>query len=143
MKMIAKVTAMLSGALLAAACSSVAPVKIEVGDQCTRCRRIITDDRLAAEILDGNLAMKFKTPGCLAKYLVDHPIGTGIVFVTDYPTRKLVAPSRALFVPVIIDTRTYESDYRAYLPARDARGAVIAVNETAIGWNDLLRKAKG
>jgi hypothetical protein len=143
MKMIAKATAILSGALLTAACSSIAPVKIDAGDQCFRCRRIITDDRLAAEIVDGNLALKFKTPGCLAKYLADHPTGTGIVFVTDYATHKFIAPTRALFVPVIIDTRTYERDYRAYMPARNARGAVVDVNETAIGWNDVMRKAKG
>ena len=70
-------------------CTSVAPVKVSAGDQCFRCRRTISDERVASEIISANFVSKFRAPGCMAKYLVDHPGDGGTVFVTDYTTGKI------------------------------------------------------
>src|SRR4051812_31210211 len=86
--------------LLLASCSSVAPVKVTAGDQCYRCRRIISDERVAGELIVGNFVSKFRAPGCMAKYLVDHPTERGATFVTDYTTGKMIAPDTAFFVPL-------------------------------------------
>jgi hypothetical protein len=86
-------------------CSSIAPVKVNAGDQCFRCRRTITDGRLAGETIDSSgFVSKVRAPGCMAKYLVQHPEETGVVFVTDYTTGKMIGPERALFVPVVLDS---------------------------------------
>src|SRR5689334_21067722 len=108
---------MMMTAFLAAAmtsCSAMAPVKVNAGDQCFRCRRSIIDERLAAETIDANgFVSKFRAPGCMAKYLVAHPNETGIVFVTDYVTGRMISPDAAFFVPVLLDRNTGEREYRA------------------------------
>jgi len=54
---------MMMTAFLAAAmtsCRAMAPVKVNAGGQCFRCRRSILDERLAAETIDANgFASKF------------------------------------------------------------------------------------
>ncbi len=130
------------GAALAAASCTVAPVKITEGEQCFRSRRTIVDARMAGEIVQGSLPMKFRTSGCMAKYLVDHPDEAGTIFVTDYATGKLVSPDKALFVSVIVEPRTNERDYRAYSSLADAESAAVAAESTAIGWRQVLANTK-
>src|SRR6185503_16629910 len=66
-------------------CGSVAPIKINAGDQCYRCHRYIHNDRVATETIDSNLFVsKFLGPGCMAKYLAAHPDQRPSIFVTDY-----------------------------------------------------------
>jgi hypothetical protein len=143
MKPLSGATAMLSAALLAASCaSSVTPVKVAADDRCFRCGRNIAEPRLAAEMVDGPLASKFRTSGCLAKYLADHPSETGTTFVTDYATGTFVPPAHALFVPVIIDPHTNESDYRAYVSLGDAQAAARELNTTPVDWTTVLAKEK-
>ena len=44
---------------------------------------------MVAELMDGNrFVSKFRAPGCMARYLIDHPGETGTTFVTDYATGK-------------------------------------------------------
>jgi hypothetical protein len=133
---------LLIATVLATSCSTVTPVKISAGDQCFRCRRLITDGNLAAEMVDGSFVTTYKTAGCLAKYLADHPSPAAAVFVTDYPTGTLVSPARVLFVPVVIDRVTNETDYRAYLSATLATATAAEFQTQPLDWKTVLSKAK-
>jgi hypothetical protein len=128
-------------ASLAIACSAVVPARINVGDQCFRCARNITDTRLAGEQI-GAFVEKFRAPGCMAKYVVKNPDDRGAIFVTDYASGKMLPPAEAFFVPVVLDEKTGERDYRAY-SAKDAATAAAAEARTeVVDWNTVLDRAR-
>ena len=130
-------------AFLTPACSSVRPVAIHAGDQCFRCRRPIVERAMAAELMDGNrFASKFRAPGCMAKYLVSHPDETGTTFVTDYATGRWIRPERALFVPVVLNRDTGESDYHAFLGKADADAAASERHTVPVDWTTVMEKAR-
>ncbi|HZR23404.1 MAG TPA: hypothetical protein VFA59_07455 [Vicinamibacterales bacterium] len=130
---------MLLGALVVSvtACSSVAPVKVESGEVCFRCRRVIADSRMAAESIDHSLVSKFKTSYCLAKYLGQHPDDKSVLFVTDYTTGKLISADRARFVP-IVNRDNGEREYIAYTDRAIADAEAFAKGTRAVGWADVL-----
>lgn len=136
---------LISTALLAfstVSCSSIKPVAVHEGDVCFRCRRTISDAKLAGELLDGpRFASKFRTPGCLATYLADHPTETGTIFVTDYATGGMMRPDGAFFVP-FVNRDTGERDYRAYKAKSDADAAAAEVHSELVGWKAVLDKAR-
>jgi hypothetical protein len=124
MKRAAAVSIVALVTVIFAACSSIAPVKVNAGEQCFRCRRIIDDARLAGELIDRNgFVAKFRAPGCMAKYLATHPDERGAVYVTDYTSGRMVPPESALFVPVLLNRNTGERDYQAYRERADADAA--------------------
>jgi hypothetical protein len=127
--------------LVLLSCSAIAPVKITAGDQCFRCRRIITDTNLAAEQIQGGLTSKYRAPGCMAKYLVAHPDEGGTLFVTDYATGKMIPPTDAVFVPVLLDRNTGETDYQAYKTGADASAAALQLGTTPVDWRTVLDRA--
>ena len=130
-------------AFLTPACSSVRPVAVHDGDQCFRCRRPIVERAMAGELMDGNrFASKFRAPGCMAKYLAAHPEETGTIFVTDYATGKWIRPEQALFVPVLLNRDTGESDYRAFLSKANADVAAAELHTVPIAWQTVMEKAK-
>ena len=125
--------------MLAISCGSMRPVKISQGDQCFRCRRTITDTRLAAETLGrSGLVSKFKAPGCMATYLAKNPPGGDAVFVTDYTSGKMIAPDRARYVQIIVNPDTGERDFRAYLDSREADAAALEYRSTVTSWQGVL-----
>jgi hypothetical protein len=128
--------------VIALSCSSIAPVKINAGDQCFRCRRTITDPKVATEMIDGSFATKYRGPGCMAKYLVAHPDETGRLLVTDFTSGAMIAPTTATYVPVIVDEKTREGDYRAYALKTEAEKAARALNATPIDWATVLEQAR-
>ena len=131
------------GVLLVLSYGSVRPVAIQAGDQCFRCRRPIVEVAMAAELMDGNrLASKFRAPGCMAKYLAGHPGETGTTFVTDFATGKWIRPERALFVPVVVNRDTGESDYRAFFSKADADAAAFELHTTPIDWKTVMANAE-
>jgi hypothetical protein len=135
---------LLGTALVAAACGTVAPVKINAGDQCVRCRRIIQDTRIAGELVyKGGLVEKFRAPGCMAKYLATYPATEATTFVTDYTSGKFVEAPEATYVPVVVDRNTGESDYRAYRLKADADAAARELQVAPVDWNTVLQKARG
>ena len=128
-----------AASLMAIACSSARPVKIAAGDQCFRCRRIISDTRLAAESLGGSgLVSKFKAPGCMATYLAMNPPGNDALFVTECATGRMIPPERARFVELTVNRDTGERDFRAYLNSREADAAAMELHSTTIGWQGVL-----
>ena len=131
-----------AGTLLALSCTSVSPVAINPGDQCFRCRRPIVERAMASELMDGSrMATKFRAPGCMAKYLADHPEETGTIFVTDYATGKWIRPQRALFVPVLLNRDTGESDYRAFFNKADADAAAAELHAVSVDWPTVMARA--
>ena len=126
---------------VALACTTVRPAKINVGDQCFRCARSIADTRLAGEQI-GAFVEKFRAPGCMAKYVVRHPDDRGPIFVTDYITEKMIPPSEAFFVPLVLDPMTGESDYRAFASKADAATAAAQTRSEVVDWNTVLERAR-
>ena len=126
--------------LLAISCGSVQPVKINMGDQCFRCRRTINDVQIAAETIGkSGLVSKFKGAGCMAKYLARNPLGEGdAAFVTDYVSGNMIAPERARFVKVIVDPNAGEQDFRAYRDSRQADAAALEFKTTTTSWQGVL-----
>ena len=132
----------LASLVLMSCTATIAPVKINAGDQCFRCRRIIEDTRLATEQIQGGFTSKYRAPGCMAKYLVGHPDEGGTLFVTDYATGKMIPPAQAIFVPVLLDSITGESDYRAYKDSADASAAAHELATTLVDWQTVLDRAR-
>ena len=131
------------GALLAVSCGpAIKPVAIQDGDQCFRCRRPISEKAMAAEMIDGSFVSKFRAPGCMAKYLADHPSETGAVFVTDFATGKWVRPEQAAFVPIVVNPNTGETDYHAFLNKADADAAAAGAHAAVVDWKTVLQKAR-
>ena len=115
-------------ALLAVACSSLQPAKIQVGDRCYACRQPIQDVKIAAALIDEQHAQfPFRSPRCLAQYLHEHPTDKGgIAFVTDYKTGYMLEANKAWFVSVAIpspDGRGTEPNYFAFRNVHDAEQA--------------------
>jgi hypothetical protein len=124
---------------------SVAPVKVVTGDQCFRCRRPILNERLAAETISGEGARfvaKFRGPGCMAKYLVEHPDAKAVVYVTDYASGRMIPPAGAFYVSQIVERNTGEIEYRAYGHQADAQSAAAELNSAPLSWNEVLDKAR-
>jgi hypothetical protein len=125
----------------AMSCTSVAPVKINAGDQCFRCGRTIDDTRVAGERIIG-FVEKFRAPGCMAKYVVAHPDETGPIFVADYASGKMVKVTEALFVPIVTNVMTGESDYRAYVLKAEADAAAVELHTSPVTWQTVLDRAR-
>jgi hypothetical protein len=126
-------------------CSSVAPFKVTAGDQCFRCRRYISNERLAAETIVGNdsyFVSKFRGPACMAKYLVAHPDEKPVIYVTDYTSGRMMRPAAAFYVPEIVDRSTNETEYRAYRQPADADAAAAELHTTPVSWDAVLDQAR-
>jgi len=111
-----------------AGCASVAPLKLQSGDTCYRCHRVIQDTKLAAEIMDQGervaTSYPFRTAGCMAKYLKANPAGkSSTAYVTDYLTGRMLEAGDAWFVPLTLtsaDGKTVEHDFAAFGSRADA-----------------------
>ena len=127
-------------ALAAASCTSFKPLPVQTGDVCFRCRRTIVEPKLAAEMIDsGGRAFKFRTAGCLATYLKQHPEETGTIFVTDYPTGRMLKASSATFVPtVLVDGFQKTREFVAFNRSADAQAAAQREGSTPVDWEGVL-----
>jgi hypothetical protein len=120
--------------LVVSACSTPPP-PIHAGDVCFRCKRVISEPKLGVQLIaTGGQISTFRTPGCLARYLKDHPSAAKEILVTDYPTGKLIPVSRALFVHAKIDGNTGERDYYAFAAVNDAVGRAKDVTGRVVDW---------
>jgi hypothetical protein len=125
--------------VLAAACSSIHPAPVQVGDRCFRCRRDINDTALAAELISPQgVPFPFRTSGCLAQYLKEHPAERGAIFVADHTTRRLIPSDEAWFVPSILDEgNVKQPDYFAFRSRADGDEANTA-HVPLLRWKDVL-----
>lgn len=118
------------------------PQTIGAGEVCFGCRHVITNARLAAEIMDRNLPTKYRTSGCMAVYAAAHPSKISRYYVTDFVSGGLIEAEHAYFVPVVINDLTNERDYRAYYSKGMADIAAQVLNVKMLRWTDLLDRAK-
>ena len=135
---------LLMAGLVMVACSGMQPVQIAAGDVCFRCRKMINEPRTAAEVIDKDgRAYKFRTVGCMAKFLKANSTQTfeGI-FATDYSTGRLVKVTAVKFVPTMLgEGRERELDYVAYYTDEGAADAARRENTTPIQWDGVLSAA--
>ena len=88
-------------ALLAAGCSSAAPLPITGSDVCFNCRRPISDPAMAGEVITStNQALTFKSTACMVHWMRANPEAANTakaIYVTDYTTGRIIkATSRSL-----------------------------------------------
>lgn len=133
-----------AASLLALSCSSVQPLKIAAGDRCFRCSRSIEDVRLAGEIIDeAGHALKFRTAGCMAKYLAEHADhGWRGIWVTDYGSSKLVKASKATYARVLVDRNTNERDFAAFSSREAAEAMAKEQGGQILEWASVLAAAQ-
>jgi hypothetical protein len=122
-------------------CRTVAPESIAAGETCFRCRHVIVDARLAAEMLNDNLPTKYRSPRCLARYIKAHPGEDMQIWVTDYATGAMIDPAHAWFVPVLVNDTTGERDFRAYELRSVADRTAQALGTGAVRWSTVLDRA--
>jgi hypothetical protein len=122
-------------------CRTNAPETIAAGENCFRCRRVIVDARLAAEMLNGRLPTKYRSPGCVARYVKAHQDEAMTLWVTDYPTGIMVRAERAWYVPILLNDRTGERDYRAYGRRDRAEAAAEELGTGAVRWRTVVDHA--
>jgi len=135
---------LLMAGLVMVACSGIQPAQISAGDVCFRCRRIINEPRVAAEVVDSDgRAFKFRTTGCMAKFLKANPNQQFAgIFATDYATGRLVKVTAVQFVPSMIgEGRDQAMDYVAYYAAEGAADAARRANTTPVTWDKVLADA--
>jgi hypothetical protein len=130
-------------ALVGAACSSYTPLPIAGGETCFRCRRAVDEPKLAAEMIDpGGRAFKFRTAGCLATYVKQHPGENGYIFVTDFKTGRMLPASKASFVPTMLgEGRERRQEFIAFKASADAKASAIAQGTAATDWDGVVAAA--
>ena len=60
----------------------------------------------------------------------------------DHVTGKWIRPERALFVPVLLNRNTGESDYHAFLSKADADAVASALQTVPVDWKTVVEKAR-
>lgn len=132
---------------VAATSTTWKPVPIQVGDRCERCGRAIDDRYVAAEAVGAHegVAYKFRTVGCLLKYLQKVPaLYFEEMFVADYQTARLFPVSKASFVRMNLDWRTGERhygtgdpDYVAFQSSASAERLAASLGTAPLDWKEV------
>jgi hypothetical protein len=131
-----------STVFLAVSCQRT-PESIAEGEICHRCRRVITEDRLAGEILTPDVPLKYKAPLCMARFVVSTPLSNRArILVTDFATGALIPAGRAWYVPIIVDGHTHEAEYKAYRSRRAAETAAEQLGTKTVQWESVLAHAR-
>jgi nitrous oxide reductase accessory protein NosL len=132
--------------LVAFGCTAVQPLAIRTGDRCFNCGRPIENVRLAGEIIDKEgHALKFRTAGCMARYMAQHPDEQAdyrAVFVTDYPNGRFIEASSATYVKMPLEPGSMDRDYVAFASANAAAADAKKENTGAIDWPQVLVASK-
>jgi hypothetical protein len=131
---------LLVGLFVVLACSSLRPVAINTNDVCESCKRVITNPKVAAEIMEpSGLAKKFRTVSCMARYMNQHPTEGG-VFVTDYETGRFLSARSAVFVKAEIDPNTREQAYLAFGDVASAVELGKRSGSSPVDWPGVMRQ---
>ncbi len=128
------------GLFVVLACSSLRPVAINTNDVCENCKRVITDTKVASEIVEpSGLVKKFRTVSCLARYMNQHPTEGG-VFVTDYKTGHFLSAQSAVFVKAQIDATTREEAYLAFADVASAVEFGKKNGSSPVDWPSVVKQ---
>ncbi len=128
------------GLFVVLGCSSLRPVAINTNDVCETCKRVITQPKAAAEIVEpSGLAKKFRTVSCMARYISQHPT-EGAMFVTDYKSGRFLSPRSAVFVKARIDDATREEAYLAFSDVAAAVEFGKASGSSPVDWPAVMKQ---
>jgi len=128
------------GLFVVLACSSLRPVAITTNDVCENCKRMITQPKIAAEIMPpSGVALKFRTVSCMARYMNQHPTDGG-VFVTDYRTGRFLSAQSAVFVRAEIDDNTRERDFLAFGDVAAAVEFGKTKGSSPVDWPSVVKQ---
>ena len=131
-----------TGVFLSVSCQR-SPEPIAEGEICHRCRRVITEDRLAGEILTPDIPLKYKAPLCMARFVVSTELSERArVLVTDYATGGMMAADAAYYVPILVDDHTHEAEYKAYRSRKLAEAAAEELGTKTVRWESVLAHAR-
>lgn len=132
--------------LVAFGCTAVQPLAIRTGDRCFNCGRPIENVRVAGEIIDNEgHAMKFRTAGCMARYVAQHPdeqANYRAVFVTDYANGRFIKAGTATYVKMPLEPGSMERDYVAFASASAAAANAKKEGSGAVDWSQLQMASK-
>ncbi len=125
--------------LLALACGTakLTPVEIAAEDMCENCRMAISEQRFAAEFIDGEgVAHKFDDLGCMKAYLKAKSPRMAACFVMDSETLRWVTGQQAFYMrsaelktPMGGGMLAFATRARAEDAARRYQGAVLSYRE--------------
>lgn len=126
------------------ACSSLSPLPVRTGETCYGCRQVISEVKIATEIIDDQgHASKFDTVECLGRYVIDHPDEKiNGVFATDYKTGRMFNATQAHFVKGSVMPGGMRKNYVAFRSADDAEAFAKEQNSTTLDWKAVLDALK-
>jgi hypothetical protein len=128
------------GLFVVLACSSLRPVAINTNDVCESCKRVITQPKIAAEIVEpSGLVKKFRTVSCMARYMNQHP-SEGGVFVTDYKSGRFLSAQSAVFVKAEVDETTKEQAYLAFGDVATAVEFGKKSGSSPVDWPSVVKQ---
>jgi hypothetical protein len=64
------------------------------------------------------------------------------ILVTDFATGALISADRAWYVPIVVDGRTGEAEYRAYRMRKTAEEAADGLGVRTVQWDSVLAHAR-
>ena len=121
-------------------CAPPKPVNLVLGEACERCKRPVSNERLAGEHIGANgFALKFRTIHCMSTWIAQHPASeSGHFFVANYETGSWIRAHRASFVRIVVNPNTMERDFVAFADSQHAAEAARANDSAVVGWEDVL-----
>jgi copper chaperone NosL len=120
------------------------PVAIDtVNDSCAECRMLITDARLAAQIVaSGEEPRLFDDIGCLRAYAKAHPLARGdAIYVADHRTGAWVPAGAAVYTQTTSRATPMASGILAHADAASRERDAAAAGGEPLGLTDILRLA--
>ena len=126
------------------ACSSLQPLPVRVGETCYGCRQVISEAKIATEMIDDKgHAFKFDTVECLARYVTEHPDEKiDGVFVTDFKTGRMFNATQAYFVKGPVMPGGMKKNYVAFRASSDASAYAKEQNTTTVEWKAVMDALK-
>ena len=126
-------------------CSSLQPLAIRTGETCYSCRQVISEPKIAAEMIDSaGHASKFDTVECLARYVNEHPNEKiDGVFVTDYKSGRLFEATDAYYVKGTVMPGSMRKVYAAFRSSGDAEAFAKSQNSPMVQWKAVVNEVKG
>ena len=136
-----RTTVLLVVVLLLVGCTSIQPVAIRAGDVCESCRRPILNANMAAEVIQSNgVALKFRTVGCMTRFLRQSASQPAAVYVTDLHSGRLIPAESAMFVRGPVETGSTEMDYAAFGSRKPAVEFGKAKGESPVDWLNIQKR---
>ncbi|MGE3275326.1 MAG: nitrous oxide reductase accessory protein NosL [Vicinamibacterales bacterium] len=130
----------LLAAMATVSCAQPKPADVIAGEACWRCRRPISDVRLAAEfVADTGIGSKFRSVHCLSTWIAQQaePMH-GQFYVTDYGTGEWIRADRASYVNTVVNRNTMARDFVAFAVPASAEELARVEQGQVLDWQAVL-----